>query len=104
MLLLGPELRFPPYPAGTRTGKSQCASKRSFDFIDPLSAGRGPEKGAPPETSHANARAAIAIAVTDVVGVLVMMGSFLWLVEDVRSVREGKHSTQSNIHHRQRIK
>jgi len=32
--------------------------------------------------SHRNARAAMVIAVTDVVGVLVMVGSFLWLVED----------------------
>ena len=77
MLLLGPELRFPPYPAGIRTGNSQCVSKRSFGFIDPLSAVRGPEKGAPPGTSHANARAAIAIAVTDVVGVLIMLGASL---------------------------
>ena len=53
---------------------------------------------------HRNADAAMVIAVTDVVGVLVMMGSFLWLVEDARSVREGDHSTQSNIHHRQRFK
>jgi len=33
---------------------------------------RDPGKGAPPGMSHANARAAIAIAVTEVVGVLVM--------------------------------
>ena len=77
VLLLGPELRFPPYPAGIRTGNTQCDSKRSFGFIGPLSAGRGPEKGALPRMSPANARAAIAIAVTDVVGVLIMVGAFL---------------------------
>ena len=76
LLQLGPELRFPPYPAGIRTGTTQCDSKRSFGFIGPLMAG-GPEKSALPRMSPANARAAIAIAVTDVVGVLIMVGAFL---------------------------
>jgi hypothetical protein len=49
-----------------------------------------PERRASRNSFHANARAANAIAVTEVVGVLVMVGSFLKLSDDGTSVREDR--------------
>ena len=67
-----PGLRFPPYPAGPRSGGS-CKGGGVPDSRS--------EKCAPRKKPHANARAANAFAVTVVIGVLVMAGAFpgVWL-------------------------
>src|SRR5204863_2315162 len=57
--------------------------------------GPWPERRASRNSFHANARAANAIAVTEVVGVLVMVGAFLDRVTDAAIVREDVALAQS---------